>query len=310
MRVLQQVASRHIARSCRLPTLVEQRRWAQVHDIRFLTSHQKPAEKVLEKYRNKLDQRAKQEGLDGIGSLKEKYQDKISDLRRKATVPGATGPPQSTATNAPYQAPAPPQPQPTSPATQYTAEAKAGVKTLDSFIDVEKTRVLPQKEIEYLWRLRHASNERSLCATIQADMYDRIASTARKHPQFVLPLPREGQGAEIHFLQWTFPSENTVTVLFTHLAEYKLRGEYSQPHTTVTHHLDLSKDTGLVLLQGTVLPDRGVSVDEGKFLLMCLQKFYSQTSEQTPRRKLLEQFTQGDASFEVQKLLEEAEKIP
>ena len=250
------------------------------------------------------------EGLDGIGSLKEKYQDKISDLRKKATVPGATGPSPSAATNPPFQPPAPPKPRQDSQAAEHTAEAKAGVKTLDSFVDLEKIRSLSEKEIGYLWRLRHASNERSLCATIKTDIYERIAATARKHPQFILPLPREGQGAEIHFLQWTFPSANTATVLFTHLAEYKLRGEYSQPHTTVTHHLDLSKDTGLVLLQGTVLPDRGISVDEGKFLLMCLQKFYSQTAEQTPRRKLLEQFTEGDAGFEVEKLLEEAEKIP
>ena len=220
-------------------------------------------------------------------------------------------------TNAPYQAPPLPQaasPSPQaetpSPAAQYTAEAKVGIKTLDSFIDIEKTRQLPIKEIEYLWRLRHANNAQSLCAAVDSDVYHKVAATARKHPQFVLPLPREGQGAEIHFLQWTFPTETTATVLFTHLAEYKLRGEYSQPHTTVTHHLDLASDTGLVLLQGSVLPDRGVSVDEGKFLLMCLQKFYSQPAEQTPRRKLLQQFTDGDAGFRVEELLEEAEKIP
>lgn len=312
MRVFQHAVPRRIARPYRFSNTFEQRRWAQVHDIRFLTSHQRPEEKVLEKYRHKLEGRAKQEGLDSIDSLKQKYQDKISDLRKKATVPGATGPATSSTSNAPYQPPPPPPSPPTeaTPAAKYTAESKAGIKSLDSFIDVEKTRGLPQKEIEYLWRLRHVSNGRSLCATIKSDIFQRVAATARRHPQFILPLPREGQGAEIHFMQWTFPTENTATVLFTHLAEYKLRGEYSQPHTTVTHHLDLAKDTGLVLLQGTVLPDRGITVDEGKFLLMCLQKFYSQSAEQTPRRKLLEQFTQGDASFEIEKLLEEAEKIP
>lgn len=37
----------------------QQRRWAQVHDVRFLASHHDPKH-VLEKYRNKLDEKAKQ----------------------------------------------------------------------------------------------------------------------------------------------------------------------------------------------------------------------------------------------------------
>lgn len=231
-------------------------------------------------------------------------------------MPGATSLPSQQAPQTPFQAPPPPEAKetataaPTSPAAKYTAESKAGIKTLSSFIDVQKTSDLPVKEIEYIWRLRHAHDARSLCAAIPTDTYRRIAQTAQRHPQFILPLPREGQGAEIHFLQWTFPSPTTATVLFTHLAEYKLRGEFSQPHTTVTHHLDLADEKGLVLLQGTVLPDRGVSVDEAKWLLLCLQKFYGQTAERTPRRRLLEQFSQGDGEFKVEELLEEAEKIP
>lgn len=138
--------------------------------------------------------------------------------------------------------------------------------------------------------------------------YTRIEATARRHPQFILPIPREGQGAEIHFLQWTFPTPTTATVLFTHLAEYKLRGEFSQPHTTVTHHLDLAGPKGLVLLQGTVVEGRGITVDEGKWLLMCLQKFYGGGNEMGVRKKLLEQFSQGDGGFKVEVLLEEAEK--
>jgi len=51
-------------------------------------------------------------------------------------------------------------------------------------------------------------------------------------------------------------------------------------------------------------------VDESKWLLLCLQKFYGQTAEQTPRRKLMEQFSQGDGEFKVEELLEEAEKVP
>ena len=102
----------------------------------------------------------------------------------------------------------------------------------------------------------------------------------------------------------------TSTILFTHLAEYKLRGEYSQPHTAITHHLDLADSKGLVLLQGSVLQGRGVSVQEARWLLMCLQKFYAVGGEEAgPRKKLLEQFSQGREDFKVEDLLEEAEKI-
>lgn len=255
------------------------------------------------------------EGHESIDSLKSAYSDKISTLRQKAAVPGATGPLDSTPKNVPFQPPPPPEPQQdqsqtSAAASKFTSESKNGIKTLSSFVDVEKISSLPHKELEYLWRLRHSTNPNSLCATINADVFKQIAKTARKHPQFILPLPREEQGAEIHFLQWTFPSETTATVLFTNLAEYKLRGSYAQPHTTVTHHLDLAESNGLVLLEGSVLPNRGVSVDEGKFLLMSLQRFYGQAAEQTPRRKLMEQFSQGDSSFKIEELLEEAEKIP
>lgn len=98
-------------------------------------------------------------------------------------------------------------------------------------------------------------------------------------------------------------------MLFTHLAEYKLRGEFSTPHTTVTHHLDLADPKGLILLQGSVVEGRGMTVDEGKWLLMCLQKFYGGIEEKAERKKLLKQFSQGDGGFKVEELLEEAEKV-
>ncbi len=70
----------------------------------------------------------------------------------------------------------------------------------------------------------------------------------------------------------------------------------------------MSDSKGLVLLQGSVVDGRGITVDEGKWLLMCLQRFYG-AEEKVERRKLLEQFSQGDGGFKVEELLEEAEKI-
>jgi ATP synthase F1 complex assembly factor 1 len=88
--------------------------------------------------------------------------------------------------------------------------------------------------------------------------------------------------------------------------------------------LDLAESKGLVLLQGSVMEGRGVTVEEGKWLVMCLQKFYGagleggggreqeqeqEVGKRARRRKLLEQFNRGDGGFRVDELLQEAEKI-
>ncbi|KAF7878899.1 hypothetical protein EAF04_000102 [Stromatinia cepivora] len=284
-----------------------QKRWAQVHDVRFLATQQ--SDRILEKYREKLDQKAKEQGLRDVNELKEAYKVKIEDLKKKATVTipvnAPPTPPPSPTTSSPFPA-APPPPQ--TPA-ERAPSSNPGLKTLSSYLDLEKIRALPQKEIEALWRLRHIKDAQSLCAAIPLHTYKTIEATAKKFPNFILPLAKEGQGAEIHFLQWTFPAENTVAVLLTHLAEYKLRGEYSQPHTTITHHLELKKEKELVLLHGQVVEGRGVSVDDAKWLIMCLQKFYGPVGEQSDRRRLLEMFGRGDPAFKVEDLVEEAEKI-
>ncbi|KAI9756497.1 MAG: hypothetical protein M4579_003836 [Chaenotheca gracillima] len=300
-----------------------QRRWAQVHDLRFLATHREP-DRVVEKYKEKLERKAKEEGLKNTDELREAYKEKIVGLRRRAAVSKAKAPespPNASKSAASSSSLFPPPPPPPSPIAESSASSNApsagtskqppGVKTLSSYLDIPKILTLPETEISSLWRLRHASSPNSLCATVPVSTYNRVATTARAHPQFILPLPREGAGAEIHFLQWTFPTPETATVLFTHLAEYKLRGEYATPHTTVTHHLDIAGPKGLVLLKGEVLENRGITVDEGKWLLMCLQKFYGglEGVDQAPKKKLLEQFSQGDGNFKVEELLEEAEKI-
>ncbi|MCJ1384107.1 hypothetical protein MMC17_007223 [Xylographa soralifera] len=288
-----------------------QRRWAQVHDVRFLATHREP-DRIMEKYRQKLDQKAKEIGVKDVAELKQVFAAKIQHVKNPPVPTSASPfPPPPPAPRIPSDIP-PSQQQP--PARG--AKPPPGIKTLSAFLDVPKTLALPPSEIASIWRLRHAFSPNSLCGTVPAATYARMLLTAHKHPQFILPLPRPADPAtstsattEIHFLQWTFPSPNTATVLFTHLAEYKLRGEYSQPHTTVTHHAELAGEKGVVLLQGNVLEGRGVSVDEGRWLVMCLQKFYG-WENRGERGKLLEQFSGGDGNFRLERLVEEAERVP
>lgn len=324
---------RLMATPLRTTRAVNQRRWAQVHDIRFLATTQ-PSQAVVEKYREKLSQKAQQEGLESIDQLKAAYADKINAERRKGAVeipvgtvpqapetpivqPNADDPPgQDEPTRDPRDDPtSPPKPPP-------TGADKPAIKTLNDIIDLPKVRELPDKELTAIWRLRHAQSEQNLCAVIPTSTYKAMEDAARRAPQFVLPVPHPAQGAEIHFLQWTFDAESkTSTVLFTQLAEYKNRGEFAQPHTTVTHHLDLADERGLVLMQGQVLPDRGVTPENARWLLMSLQRFYGGWEGETAelsgerkdraeeRKKLLNWFASGDARFSVDKLLEEAERM-
>ncbi|KIX07073.1 uncharacterized protein Z518_05050 [Rhinocladiella mackenziei CBS 650.93] len=337
-----------------------QRRWARVNDVRFVTTH-RDNEHILDRYREKLEQKAKEEGHDSVSSLKEAYKEKISDLRRSASILPAA-PSASTSSSPakpfPFQQPPPPPPtvqsmpttqQSSAPRQTKSASGTPGIKPLSSYLDLEKVATLPKKEVEYIWRLRHAKDPLSLCAIIPLETYHRIYRTARIHPQFVLPLPRpttengsgdgkqssprgfegaERSAADIHFLQWGFhppagapPSPDvktanthTSTVLFTHLAAFKLHGTYAQPHTTVTHHLDLADSHGLVLLNGAVVDGRGVSVEEGRWLLMCLQKFYDYEGHgrgigREKRQGLLEKFSKGDQGFNLEELVDEAERI-
>ncbi|KAL1591601.1 hypothetical protein SLS60_011851 [Paraconiothyrium brasiliense] len=325
---------RHLVRQPLASLRTCQRRWARVQDVRFLATHG-AQERILAKYKDKLESKAKEEGLNGVSELKKAYKDKIEELRKQASVPGATAPltpppspqPSSSSTSpaptSPWPAPPPP-PTPQS-ASPTTSKPPPGVKTLDSFLALDKIASLPAKEVQVLWRLRHASNAQSVHFSLPSSTFTALLETAKQHPSFVLPLPREvptdqlpdadvnatqsQTAAELHYLQFAHPHANTTTLLFTSLAEYKLRGEFASPHTTITFHSELADSHDLVLGQGTVVEGRGVTVDEARFLVMCMQKFYVVSEEGKSRSELLEMFTRGDGGFRVERLLEEAEKI-
>ena len=158
---------------------------------------------------------------------------------------------------------------------------------------------------------------------VPASTFRSLLQTAKQHPAFVLPLPREvpaeaadeaaagktQQAAELHYLQFAHPHVDTTTLLFTSLAEFKLRGEFASPHTTITFHQELADSHDLVLGQGSVVENKGVSIDEARWLIMCMQKFYVQSEEGKGRVELLNMFTRGDAGFQVERLIDEAEKI-
>ncbi|KAL9595211.1 MAG: hypothetical protein Q9219_006577 [cf. Caloplaca sp. 3 TL-2023] len=302
-------ASFHVFKSRSVGFGLSQQRGARVVDSRFLVTHRQ-TDRFTEKYRDKLQRKAQQEGLESVDELKAAYKARAQEGQGSKSAAITISPQGRTAANPPPSTALKPASS-CSPSLGAKSTAPLGFKTLSSFLDLEKITELPPKEIEYVWRLRHASSPLSLCGTIPSSTYAHIRQRARKHPQFILPLPREGSaGAEIHFLQWSFPAPDAATVVFTHLAEYKLRGEFSQPHTTITMHSELMQEKGLVLMQGQVVEGRGIHTEEARWLMLCLQKFYGWDNEiDGGRKRLLELFSQGDWAFRIEDLVEEAEKI-
>ncbi len=58
------------------------------------------------------------------------------------------------------------------------------------------------------------------------------------------------------------------------------------------------------------MDDRGISVDEGRWLVMCLQRFYGGMGEKGDRRReLVEMFGRGDGAFDLSELVDEAARI-
>ncbi|KAK7922936.1 f1f0 atp synthase assembly protein [Apiospora marii] len=307
----------------------QQRRWAQVQDVRFQDARflatSQVSRSVTEKYKEKLDRKAKEEGLQNVEELKAAYADKIYEVRKKdgVSIPGLDAlladeeaPSQQTQqTQTDNNGTTPPSTPPPSPKSSSSSSGGAAMKSLSDILDLEKARALPLKELTAIWRLRHASQPTSLCAVLPSPTYRALEHAARRYPNFVLPVPRGAEvGAEMHFLQWVFdaPSQ-TATVLFTQLAEYKARGEWAQPHTSVTHYwdADLARDQGAVLMAGHVVEGRGATVADAQWLVILLQKYYGVEAlhGNGEKRKLLEAFSRGDGDFSVEKLLEESEKL-
>lgn len=186
--------------------------------------------------------------------------------------------------------------------------------------------------LSQVWETLHASlalsnPSRFLSATIPAPIYSSMVAVAKKTPQMILPLPREG-GEEFFFLQWQFYDDDQSTVVFTSLGEYKLKGEWARPFLSVTHWTDLAAAQGETAdLQGAVfmraeitsttppklppsvknasaLNSEGEAKErfllkpaDAQLLMLGLQRFYNlesgDASDREARRDLLERFGKG-----------------
>ena len=267
----------------------------------------------LERYKAKLEQKAKELGVLSVDQLQEKLKEEINEKkkefnkmdplaeleeyerRQQEEVAREKSDPLKSKT-------------PRSPIDKATPQLP--YKTLLSFLDTEKIKKLPSKDIEFLWKARFLNNERSLNASLSDVQFAGIYATAFKNPSFILPLPKEGQdGYEMHFIQWSFVGPQTTHCMLTTVAEYKLHKEYAKPHTTLMFHQELAEDKKLVLMNGQVETDSNLTMDEAQMLVLNVQRFYGgvgAAENVKTRASLLKSFTDGQENFDVETLIKEA----
>lgn len=265
------------------------------------------AQTPLERYQEQLQKKAQELGVTNVDDLKEKLKDQINQKKREFN---AVDPLKELDQYEQQQAEKVKKNRENKDrgAIDKTVP-KTPFKTLASYLDVEKVRQLPEKEVEFLWRARFQNKERSLLAMLNATQFANIFANAFKNPNFILPLPKEGDGYEMHFVQWATVGPDTTHCMLTSLAEYKLHKEYAKPHTTLMFHQELVDDIGAVLMNGQVEKDAALSLDEAQLLVLNVQRFYGGLTESPGSQRklaLLRAFTSGDAEFDMSKLIEEA----
>lgn len=227
-----------------------------------------------------------------------------------------------------------------------TGAQEGPIKPLGKIIDVEKVKTQDQETITKLWAGYHIMKNK-LSAVIPTDKYLVMLANARKYPQFVLPLPRQvidedsdsldatgrsKEAFEMQFLEWALVPNPAgeglppaATTLFTPLAEYKLKQDFSQPVLILTFYTDLCESNGVVLMRGDVTglnekTGKGGRIDQAQaqLLALTLQRFYlppsttsaqSDGSEMTDCAKLLHDFHKQPEKFDVEELVKVAFRL-
>ena len=200
---------------------------------------------------------------------------------------------------------------------------KKPYKTLDSYVDKEKFMELSPQEIEFLWRARFNTGkmaETHLHAVLQKDIWTKMFNNAKENPIFVLPLPRDitpedkgdlKTGAELFYVQWSFPDKNTTHCIITSLVEYQLHKEFAKPYLTITFFSDMLARKNIALMVGQLDLESSINMNDCTLLLLNLQRFYGviEGGLVNERLAMLRAFNKGDTSFDVNKLVDLANSM-
>jgi len=205
------------------------------------------------------------------------------------------------------------------------------------------------EQISALWTAYHVARPGCLSAVIPLSTYEEMITAAKDFPTFIIPLTRansvededashataQQKSHEFYFLEWGMheippdhhavldfpltvardskssqPNPHTSTVLFTPLAEYKLRQSFATPWLVITHHTDLAQSHGVVLMRGEITPSTSnpssfsVRASDAQVLALALQKFYLKTKVNARGAELLRQFHRAPSEFQWENVVE------
>ncbi|KAJ1646977.1 hypothetical protein LPJ64_001598 [Coemansia asiatica] len=247
-----------------------------------------------EKYREKLLEKAKAEGVSTIEELKHKV---IKDRDEPSNMP------ESESTKAMPKISSSAKKAEKKPLRRAKSDGSLppNVKTLDQIMRLDLLESKDAEEIGHIWNQYHATKD-TISAAIPGETYQRLLEVARKNPLFVLPLPRN-QGVEFFFLQLDHHQ-----VHFTSLIEYKTNTVNARPYLTLTHYTDLIESKGLVLMRGELDSESNlIDTQNAQYLALQMQQFYVTGGPE--KRAVLENFNQRPELFNYEELIELAQKL-
>lgn len=276
--------------------------------IAFVNSIRWNSQDVLARYKAKLEQKAKEVGAKDVDELKNKLKDEIDKVKMELN---KVDPLKELEEYERRQAEELAKDQKDSKTIKVRSPIakdtpKLPYKVLNDFVALDKVKELPRRELEYIWKARFQNKERSLHAILDNVQFSKIYANAFKNPSFILPLPKNDEGYEMHFVQWSFVGPQTVHCMLTTVAEYKLHKEYAKPHTTLMFHQELATDKGVVLMNGSCESESSLTMDEAQLLVLNVQRFYGGLGNSEIKQRLLNDFTSGHENFSTEELIKEA----
>ncbi|KAG4301728.1 hypothetical protein PCANB_001848 [Pneumocystis canis] len=270
--------------------------WKNIYkfkQIHFTTEN--TSKEFINKYKKKLEQKLKNEGLSSIEELFKKYTIKSNKNITQELLTSYFIQKNEIIQNDPKI---------------LKNEKKNHIKTLLSYINVEKLKSHNVKEIELIWKARHIQNECNLCGLIPSIKFNIMEENAKRYNMFILPI-NHTQDIKMYFLQWFFSNEFTKHVLITSLIEYKNKGEFAKPYAFLSYYTDLSFDKNIVLMRGELEKNKEITINDLRMLIFQIEKFFSATKdnqENLVRLKLLKEFNSG-GNFNISTLLNECDKL-
>lgn len=171
-------------------------------------------------------------------------------------------------------------------------------KQLKDLMKLDLVQDKTADEVAAIWLEYHKQKD-VLNATIPVDKFDALMARAKKHPMFIVPLPRS-EGFEFFLFQF---AQNTVH--FTPLLCYQVHKENAPECLNIVHYTEF-RDKGIVLMRGEY--DKNViNAQEAQCLANQLQLYYGQCS--ASKLAILEKFTLQPAAFDHKEVIDELQNL-